>query len=163
MKTRSVGSFRCVTLLYLSVFLGSGLSGCAQMTKQDTGALTGGLVGGLVGSRFGSGSGQLFATLGGAAVGAYLGNSIGKMMDDVDRLKMSKALEQTQTGQSTAWKNPDTGYQYRVTPTKTYTYKGRGSSQPCREYTTTVTIGGKKQIMYGKACRKADGSWKQVS
>jgi hypothetical protein len=30
----------------------------------------------------------------------------------------------------------------------------------CREYSRTVTIGGKKQESYGTACMQPDGSWK---
>ena len=32
----------------------------------------------------------------------------------------------------------------------------------CREYQQTVTIGGKPQQVYGRACRQPDGTWKQV-
>ena len=32
----------------------------------------------------------------------------------------------------------------------------------CREYHTTVTIDGKPQKAYGKACRQTDGTWKQM-
>ncbi len=36
-------------------------------------------------------------------------------------------------------------------------------SQPeCREYQTTVTIDGKPEKAYGKACRQPDGTWKQA-
>lgn len=30
----------------------------------------------------------------------------------------------------------------------------------CREYQTTITIGGKPQKAYGRACRQPDGTWK---
>jgi hypothetical protein len=32
----------------------------------------------------------------------------------------------------------------------------------CREYQTTVTIDGKPEKAYGKACRQPDGTWKQM-
>jgi hypothetical protein len=32
----------------------------------------------------------------------------------------------------------------------------------CREYQTTITIGGKPEKAYGRACRQPDGTWKQV-
>lgn len=72
---------------------------------------------------------------------------------------MQHALETAPTGRAVGWKNPDNGNQYRVTPTRTY----YDSEQPCREYTTLATIGGKQQQIYGKACRKADGSWQVVN
>lgn len=34
--------------------------------------------------------------------------------------------------------------------------------EPCREYQTTVTIDGKTETAYGRACRQADGTWKRV-
>lgn len=34
--------------------------------------------------------------------------------------------------------------------------------QECREYQQTVTIDGKPQKAYGRACRQADGTWKTV-
>lgn len=33
----------------------------------------------------------------------------------------------------------------------------------CREFTKVVTIGGRAQNAYGKACRQPDGSWQVVS
>ena len=80
-------------------------------------------------------------------------------MDRQDRLEMQRALETAPTGRGVGWKNPDSGNQYRVTPTRTY----YTNEQPCREYTTLATIGGKQQQIYGKACRKADGSWQVVN
>ena len=88
-----------------------------------------------------------------------LGGHIGQSMDEVDRMKMSRALETCQTNQTTRWVNPDNGNRYSVTPKRTYSRHG----QPCREYTTTAIIGGKKQEIYGTACRQADGSWRVVS
>ena len=44
-----------------------------------------------------------------------------------------------------------------VTPTATHL---SANEQPCREFTTTVNIGGQPQQGYGTACRQADGSWK---
>lgn len=36
-----------------------------------------------------------------------------------------------------------------------------GDEPECREYQTTVTIDGKPQKAYGKACRQPDGTWKE--
>ncbi len=138
------------------------LVGCDNMTKQDVGVLTGGAVGGLVGSRFGKGGGQVLATAVGAVAGGLIGGQIGKNMDKVDNMKMQRVLENTPTNQSASWCNPDKHTRYTVKPTKTY-YRGRGTCRrPCREYTTTAWIGGKKQVIYGTACRESDGSWRIV-
>tara|TARA_Y100000588_G_scaffold301910_1_gene323990 strand:- start:960 stop:1409 length:450 start_codon:yes stop_codon:yes gene_type:complete len=144
-----------VSTLSLSLFLG----GCAQVNNEGAGALTGGVVGGLLGSQFGGGSGQVAAAAGGALLGAFLGGQVGKYMDRQDRMEMQRALETAPTGQSIAWKNPDNGNKFTVKPTRTY-YK---SNQPCREYVTNALIGGKKEQIYGKACRQADGSWKVMN
>ena len=135
------------------------LAGCADMSKQTQGAMAGTAIGGLVGSRFGGGSGQVLATAGGALVGAAIGGAIGQNMDKTDKLKMQKTLENTPTGKTRQWKNPDTGHQYKVEPIKTY---HNDSDQPCREYYTEAKIGGKTKQVYGKACRQQDGSWKII-
>jgi surface antigen len=135
------------------------LVGCADMSKQDVGVLTGGAIGGLIGSRFGSGSGAILATVGGAVAGALIGGAIGHSMDKVDRMNMERALEDGQTGYETRWRNPDSGNVYAVVPTRTY-YR---DDQPCRDYTTRAIIGGKRQTIYGHACRMADGTWQVVN
>ncbi len=144
---------------FLNIFvlmLSVSLIGCAPVNNEGVGALSGGVAGALLGSQFGSGAGQVAAAAGGALIGAYLGGNIGKYMDKVDRMEMQKALETAPTGREVAWKNPDNGNQYRLQPTKTYYVKGG----PCREYITYANIGGKKEKVYGKACRQADGSWR---
>ena len=133
------------------------LFGCAEMSKQDVGTVSGGVLGGLVGSRFGGGSGQVLATGVGVLAGAYLGGAIGKNMDDADRMKMSNALETNQIGQPAYWQNQRTGNSYTVTPTKNISLDG---NPYCREYRSVANIGGKRQQVYGTACRQPDGSWK---
>jgi surface antigen len=145
-----------ITTFALAGVLTVSLSGCANMNKQDVGVLTGGAIGGAVGSLFGGGSGKILATAGGAVLGAVIGGSIGHSMDEVDQMKMQQALESNRIGQASSWHNPDNGNTYTVKPTRTY----RQSSQPCREFTMKGIINGKEQTIYGKACRKADGSWK---
>ena len=103
------------------------------------------------------------AIAGGTLAGAFIGSRIGETMDKVDRMEMNHALEDMPTGRTKRWKNPDTGNRYAVKPTKTYTRTYRGDEQPCREYVTTATIGGKKEQIYGRACRMNDGNWKVVS
>ncbi|MCW8926260.1 MAG: RT0821/Lpp0805 family surface protein, partial [Xanthomonadales bacterium] len=80
---------------------------------------------------------------------------IGRSMDETDRMRTSAALESVRTGVPSSWQNPDTGYEYVVTPTETYD----AETGPCREYTLDATIGGKTEQVYGTACRQADGSW----
>lgn len=128
-------------------------------TKQDQGVLIGAIAGGILGHQVGGGSGQVLATMVGTVAGAMIGGSIGRQMDETDRLNTAAALENVRTGVPSSWVNPDTGYEYVVTPTNTYD-SGTG---PCREYTMDATIGGKTEQVYGTACRQADGSWKVVN
>ncbi len=119
----------------------------------------GGIVGGVVGSQVGGGRGRTAATIVGTIAGAAIGGSIGRSMDETDRLKAAHTLETVRTGVSSEWKNPDTGNEYRVTPTRTY----ETTEGPCREYTMDARVGGKPETVYGTACRQPDGSWRTQS
>ena len=132
-------------------------SGCQGIPKQDQGALIGAVVGGVVGNQFGSGSGQVLATAAGTVVGAVAGASVGQSLDSYDRFQAQRAFEYNRTGQSSVWVNPDSGAQVGITPTKTYQ---TASGQYCREYRTTVQVGGKAEQAYGTACRQPDGAWR---
>jgi surface antigen len=132
------------------------VSACSTMpTQEDQGVIIGAIAGGVLGNQIGGGSGRAIATMVGAVAGAVIGGNIGRHMDEQDQLKTSLALENVRTGVPSTWANPDTGYEYSVTPTNTY----ESNSGPCREYTVDATIGGKTEQVYGTACRQADGSW----
>jgi len=146
----------------ISVIMLSGLilAGCQNMpSKQTSGAVLGGLAGGALGSQVGKGKGRDAAMIVGTLVGAALGGSIGASMDQTDTWKTQQALEQQPTGETVAWVNPDSGNQYKVTPTRTYE---TGAGRPCREFKTVAIIDGQREEIYGEACRKADGSWEVV-
>lgn len=128
-------------------------------SKQDQGVIIGAIAGGLLGSQVGGGSGRVVATIVGSIAGAAIGGSIGRSMDETDRLKATAALENVRTGVPSSWVNPDTGYEYAITPTNTY----ESQTGPCREYIMDATIGGKTEQIYGTACRQADGSWMVVN
>jgi len=128
-------------------------------SKQDMGAVSGAVIGGVVGSTIGGGTGRTVAIVAGTVAGALLGSHIGKRMDEADRMKAAQALENTPTGQQTTWRNPDTGSQYSVTPTRTYEAAGA----PCRDFTVNATVEGKPDTVKGAARRPADGTWKEAS
>lgn len=135
------------------------VSGCATTDKgvnEQAGMVIGGILGGVLGSNVGKGDGRTAAIIVGTLVGAAIGGNVGRSMDDTDRLKTAHSLETVRTGVPSTWKNPDTGNEYTVVPTKTY----ETSSGPCREYTIDAYVGGKKEQVYGTACRQPDGSWK---
>jgi len=149
-----------MTTAIIALVASISLVGCAEMTKQDVGAVSGGVIGGLVGSQFGGGNGKLVAVGAGALAGALIGGAIGKNMDDTDKMRMNQALESNSVGQPAYWQNQKTGTHYTVVPTRNVTVDG---NQYCREYRSTANVAGKKQQIYGTACRQPDGSWQVVS
>jgi len=128
-------------------------------TQEQTGMVIGGVLGGVLGSQIGGGTGRTVATIVGTIAGAAIGGAVGRSMDESDRIKTAHALENVRTGVPTHWRNPDTGNQYTVVPTKT-TESAQG---PCREYTVDAVIDGRKEKIFGTACRQPDGTWKSVS
>ena len=140
------------------VALAFAVSGCTSISgpNEQAGMVIGGVLGGVLGHEVGGGHGKTAATILGTLAGAAIGGSIGRNMDDVDRMKVGATLENVRTGVTTSWKNPDTSYEYSMTPTRTY----ETQAGPCREYTLDAKIGGEDQQVYGTACRQTDGSWK---
>lgn len=147
------GKFLLAAVMSLAI----SLTGCAtQGPREESGMVIGGLLGGLLGAQAGDHHMRPVAIVAGTLIGASIGGSIGSYMDETDRLRVGQTLETVRTGVSSTWRNPDSGVQYQVTPTSTY----ETAQGPCREYTMDALIGGKKQQVYGTACRQADGSWK---
>jgi surface antigen len=131
-----------------------------QGPKQSVGTVTGMLLGGKVASDLAEdSSNKSLWTIAGVTLGAFLGNEIGSSMDKTDILMAQNAttyaLENNKTNSKASWDNPDSGNSGSIYPTKTYSL----GDQPCREFTQEINIGGKAQVAYGKACRKADGIW----
>ena len=62
------------------------------------------------------------------------------------------------SGQPIVWSNPEAKTSGTVT-SEPVNPSAAGSEQ-CREYQTTITIGGRPQPAWGIACRQADGSWR---
>lgn len=133
-------------------------SGCAtyQGQQEQAGMVIGGILGGVLGNQVGGGHGRTAAIIAGTLAGAAIGGAVGHSMDETDRMRTAQALETVRTGVPSRWHNPDTGNDYAVVPTSTY----ETSTGPCREYTMDAVIGGRKEKVYGTACRQPDGSWK---
>lgn len=150
----------------VALMLAGSLAACDQTagTKQNLGTLLGAVGGGLAGSQIGGGRGTLVAVGVGTLLGALVGGEIGKSLDNADRAAMAqtttRALEATPSGQTSSWRNPDSGNYGTVTPQPAYQ---TASGQYCREFTQTVTVGGKTEEAFGTACRQPDGTWKIVS
>lgn len=143
---------RLLTLLAVVI----GLGGCESMGHSQQGEMLGGIIGGVAGAQVGDGRGNTAAVMVATIAGAMIGRHIGESMDDVDRKTTARVLNNTRTGEATTWVNPDTGYEYTVTPTKTY----EQDSGPCREFHLDATVDGQTdQNIYATACLQADGSW----
>jgi surface antigen len=134
------------------------------ISKQDIGTVLGGVGGAVIGSQFGGGTGRIATTAAGAILGGMAGSSLGKSLDKADAQyaaqNAQKALENSPSGQSMPWQNPQSGNSGSITPKAPYQ---NASGQYCREYTQTIVVGGQKQQGYGTACRQDDGTWQIVS
>lgn len=139
------------------------LAGCQTGPKQTFGTLAGGATGALIGAQFGQGSGRLAATALGAAIGAMVGSDIGRQLDEADQRALYdaqyRALEYGNPGTPVAWKNPNSGHYGEVVPGPGY----KVNVSDCRDYTTTIYIGGQPQVARGTACRQPDGTWQTVT
>ena len=130
--------------------------GLGRCNRDLIGGLLGGAAGGLLGAQIGKGKGRLAAVAAGTLLGFLVGNSIGRSMDEVDQKCLEQSLEHAEDGQQITWHNPDSGAQFQITPTRTIEV---AEGRYCREYTTTATVGGKAETVYGRACRQPDGAW----
>lgn len=130
-------------------------TGCSSISKRDIGTGIGAVGGGLLANQVGRGNGRVAATIIGTIIGGYIGGSIGQSMDDIDKMKLSNALETTPTNVTSTWKNPDTHSHYKVTPKKTY-YK---NNKPCRTFIVNGDINGRSEAIQGNACRNKNGTW----
>lgn len=159
MKITSIGAVVALAAT-LGACANSGYGTSGYGTKETIGTLTGAALGGWAGSTIGSGSGRLAATAAGVFLGGLIGNQIGQGLDQTDRQSAYRAeqaaLERYPDGRAAQWSNPNNGnYGYTVPQT---TYQA-ASGQYCREFETTIFVGGRAETGRGVACRQPDGSW----
>ena len=127
--------------------------------KQGFGTLGGAAAGGLLGSQIGGGTGSLIATGAGVLLGAFLGSEIGASLDRADEVYVQRAVQRVgtaSTGRTIRWENPETGNRGTFRPTN---LPRRTSDGFCREFSTTIFVGGQAQKGTGLACQKRDGTW----
>lgn len=150
--------------LVLIPLLAIGLAACQTPGgKTAGGTLLGAAAGGLLGAQFGSGTGKVAAAAAGTFLGALVGNQVGESLDRADRLYATRAQQQAAAapvGQTIQWSNPDSGNYGTVTPVRDGRDRQNGTF--CREYQTTVTVGGRTESAFGTACLQPDGSWQLV-
>lgn len=152
-------------LTAIAACLAISLAGCSQTAgpKEGTGTVLGAVIGGVIGNQFGSGSGKVAATAAGALIGGLIGSDIGRSLDEADRRYAYEAeysaLDRGAPGTPVAWRNPSSGHYGQVVPGPRYEV----NSYSCRDYTHTVYIDGRPEVLRGTACRQPDGTWRAVS
>lgn len=129
-----------------------------RCNREKLGAVIGGIIGGAAGSQIGKGDGRTVATIAGTVIGIMVGQSVGRHMDETDQNCTGQALEYADNYEAVSWRDPD-GSDYTVTPTRTYEPT---AGRYCREYRTDAIINGRKEQIFGKACRQPDGSWEKI-
>jgi surface antigen len=103
----------------------------------------------------------LSLALGGAAgafgqdYGMLSGPEQGAMFDT-----FQYAMENNAVNHAAEWVNPDAATSGAVVPIRTF---ADSQGQPCREFITSIVIGGREEQGYGTACRQPDGSWQIVA
>ena len=130
--------------------------------RENTGTLLGAVGGALAGAAIGGrGGAAVGGAIAGAAVGGLLGNRIGAALDEEDRERayraQLRALEEDDDD-VVEWRSERTGRYGRIEPGRYYSSGGRR----CRDYTHTVYIDGRPEVVRGSACRNPDGTWTQV-
>ena len=148
-----------ITLSLIALVL-TGCTGTQQYARPKTaiGAMGGAASGGLLAATFG-GNGTGIAA--GVILGGLMGGLIGDRLDAADR----QAMQQTTHGVLThekdnypvVWRNPQSGHYGSVMATNTIEHP---SGITCREFQTSIVIGGKTEEGYGRACRRGEqGAW----
>lgn len=137
------------------------LTACAEGREGETiGTVAGGALGAVLGSQFGGGKGKLAAVAIGAIAGAWGGSALGKKMDKADKVYAQRtaqdAMEYNNSGQTSTWRNPDSGNSGTVTPVQTYE---NATGKNCREFETSIYVDGNQEKGTGTACRQPDGTW----
>ena len=148
-----------ITTLFLSACQTNGVG-----PKQQFGTLAGAGLGALAGANMGKGRGRLATVALGALGGAYLGSEIGRSLDRADRRRARRAYARAMSapvGQRIAWNNPNSrNFGSYETPREG---RDRASGAYCREYKSTINVGGWDEYSVGTACRQPDGTWRIIS
>ena len=156
-KLKKLGTV--LLILPMLALAGCGTAGFGK--KTGLGAALGAAGGGLIGAAANGGAPGIVA---GVLLGGLAGGAIGNALEQEDRRlahdNAQLALERQRKGETTVWKNPDSGNSGSFTPTRTYQ---QGDGTYCREYQQTVTVGGQEERAFGTACRQPDGSWQLQS
>ncbi|MCP5432058.1 MAG: glycine zipper 2TM domain-containing protein [Alphaproteobacteria bacterium] len=138
------------------------VAACAEgQYNEQIGGIAGAAAGAYVGSQVGSGTGRDIAMVAGALLGYWAGSTLARRLTEQDRSVMgqttNRALSTAPNNQTVTWSNPESGNSGSVTPTSSYK---TASGQTCRQFSQTVSAGGKSDSASGVACQQPDGSWR---
>ena len=134
------------------------LAGCQSSPKESA---TPGVYGGVINSQYGAGTPKLAATGTGTMVGAFIGKDVKIAQADLPHAEAAaKRAYAAPVGERIFWNNPQSGNSGTITSTRDG-YNSAGTY--CREYQQTVTVGTQTELIYGTACKQADGTWKIVT
>lgn len=156
MKTALSRFVPAVLIAALLVPTLAALTGCSNKAQQ--GAVIGGLAGAALGGQLGPADERRQNALIGALAGVTLGYIIGNEWDKYDQRKLNNTLENTPSGQTNAWVNPDTGREYAATPYPAYRDDGR----VYRDVEIEGYVDGKREVVHAKAYRDEYGNWQLV-
>lgn len=137
------------------------LAGC-QSTATQTASGPGTFYGGVINSQYGASGNHKLAQSGtGTMVGAFIGKEAKIGQADLPHADAAaKRAYAAPVGERIFWNNPQTGSSGTITSTREG-YNSAGTY--CREYQQTVTAGSNTELIYGTACKQADGTWKIVT
>jgi outer membrane lipoprotein SlyB len=107
---------------------GMGIFGCsAQGGKQVGGAIIGGVLGGFLGNRVAGRNSRTLGTVLGGAAGAAAGSALGCRLQQNDRLKAERAVQDAvATNRTQTWQSDETGASGRVEVSGSQTGTGLG-------------------------------------
>jgi surface antigen len=136
------------------------VAGCQGIQSAAVESSPGSNTGTLVGSEVASGQGEPAV---GAIEGITIGAELGRSLAESDRPLALKAeyetLEYGRAGAPGKWENPETGNSGQVVAGAAYEV----NRLDCREYTHTVSIGGRTRVSQGIACRQPGGTWRMLN
>ena len=136
--------FLATTLILAVTFVSVG---CETTSNKDMGTFIGGILGGIVGSTVDDNDTR--GALIGALVGGVVGRMIGDYMDESDKGRLAKTLDEAPQGQTVSWRNERSGNDFEVTPTSDYYAQG---DRQCRKFDQVVYVDGRREVMEGIAC-----------
>lgn len=133
--------------------------------KQTVGSILGAIAGAAIGSQIGSGAGKAVAIGVGALLGGVAGGELGRELDRRDQeyadAAAERAINETPTGSSSTWQNPDSGHSGTYTPIEDPYRDASGAH--CRRVQSTYEIEGEVHTGESTLCRMPDGSLQVVS